>query len=303
MRPLALWRPVADFGKPANPDYLYRMILIADSGSSKTDWVALSGGAERAFQTRGLNPFFTGTEEISRAVADAISGLLHPGEVTSLWFYGAGCSDAVNCGQVQQALAAVFPAARIEVAHDLLGAARACFGREAGIACILGTGSNSCLFDGEKIADHIPALGYMLGDEGSGSHLGKTLLRAFLYRELPEPLAAEFKKTYRPDTHALLRSLYSDPSPNRQLATFAPFLTKHLNDTFIREMATACFNAFFTHHVLKYEGVRTRPVSFVGSVAFHFEPLLRETAARNGIRMADVIRKPIERLCLFHAGE
>lgn len=276
------------------------MIVVTDSGSTKADWVfAASDGTCTLFQTMGLNPFFHPADQIEQVLGQELAPLADLATVEAVYFYGAGCSDDKRVGIMTEGLLRIFPNARISVDHDLLAAARATCGHEPGIACILGTGSNSCLFDGRDIQDNITSLGYLVGDEGSGSHLGKYLIRAYFYREMPAQIAERFRQEFASDKSAVLDQIYG-ATPNVYLASLATFAHKHLDTPFIRELALRSFRTFIQRHVLKYPNSQDLPVHFIGSIAYHFGDLLLEVLQEFQLTPGVILRKPIDRLVAYH---
>ncbi len=278
------------------------MILLADSGSTKTDWLLLEEwGQTSAFQSVGFNPFY----QDQTTIAAGLRGEVLPnvnGAVSEIFFYGAGCADAKTSQPVAAALAEVFPAVRsIEVASDLLAAARALCGREAGIACILGTGANNCQYDGREIVNNIGSLGFWLGDEGSGGYLGKQLVVHYLQNELPTDLHQEFQQAH-PDLTRLtmLDHAYRQPFPNRYFAGFAQFVGKHRTHDFIRKMVADAFGIFLDKYVLKHPGAAVLPVHFTGSVAYHFGAILQEVLAKKNLRPGQTQKSPMSGLLRFY---
>lgn len=274
------------------------MTLIADSGSTKTAWAVCSGGnVETTYETAGINPFHQSNDEIVRTV-DVLPPLIR--QADRLYFYGAGCT-AEKKEVVADALRSVFADADISVESDLLGAARALLQHECGIACILGTGSNSCLYDGHRITQNVPPLGYILGDEGSGAAIGKRFVGDCLKNQTPADLKRLFLDTYATSTADIVEHVYRQPLANRYLAQFAPFLSANIGRyDYIRTLVTDCFRDFFTRNVLQYDGARDLPVAFVGSVAFHFAALLREAAQTLGLTVGKIEKSPIVGLAAFH---
>lgn len=278
------------------------MILIADSGSTKTDW-ALVGAAERPvfLQTAGMNPLLHSTEYLQEQIRLAASRLPGARQVKAVYFYGAGCWDEVQKTKIRDVLYPYFSEeAALWVEHDLLGAARAVCGRTAGIACILGTGSNSCLYDGENVVDTVPSLGYILGDEGSGADLGKHLIQAYFYRELSQGSALELRSHLPGEKATVMEAVYRQPNPNRYLASFAPFIHQHLEDPFLKAMVMERFCEFLRCHVLKYQHAGALPVHFVGSIAHYFRPSMLEALKTSRLRSGQFLRRPIEALITFH---
>lgn len=280
------------------------MVIIADCGSTKCDWLMVRGERNQQLEnTVGFSPFFHTTAEIREIVATQLRPKLdNPEKVSHIWFYGTGIHDRHRADIVGDALRAEFPDAQVDVRHDLLGAARAACGRSAGIACILGTGSNSCYYDGESIVDNVPSLGWLLGDEGSGTHLGKYLLRAVFYRELPPDLMAAFEKEYPEGKNAIKDKVY-EKGANRYLATFTRFLGVNLSHPFVKNLVSASLGEFLDRHVLKYQGARQVPVNFVGSIAHHFQPVLEECLKVRGLSLGRIVRKPIYQLAEFHVQD
>ena len=219
---------------------------------------------------------------------------------SAIYYYGAGCSSPERNKRVEDALHRAFPGSEVHVEHDLLSAARAVCGRKPGIACILGTGSNTCLYDGTKIIDNVPSLGFLLGDEGSGAYMGKLLIKAFLYRELPDELAQSLKNTYNLTKDGILDALYSSPVPSRYMATFAKFMYEKRKSPVIREMIYENFEEFFERHVVKYKGHMELPVNFVGSIAYYFSDILKQAGKKYGLHIETIIQSPSEGLIKYH---
>ncbi len=277
------------------------MILVADSGSTKADWVLLEGeDSVRMAHTRGFNPNYHSEETISRALTKELAPQMPTDAVSEIWYYGSGCWDPERKEAIARPLRRLFPNAVVHIEHDLLGAARATCGHEPGIACILGTGSNSCLYDGRREVDNVTNLGFLLGDEGSGSHLGKELLRCWFYRELPTHLVKELEAMVPGGRKEVLDHIYRNEAPAVYLASFARFLGTHQQDPYVRKLVIACFDEFLVRHVCKYEGHDRLPVHFVGSVAWHFRELLQAALVARGLKPGVIDRKPIERLVQFH---
>ena len=244
------------------------MIVIADMGSTKTDWSFTDGSTVvQNIQTRGFNPYFYSTEQISEILTADFKGYDLSG-VTELYFYGAGCSNDEKCKSVEDAIKFHFPDTIIEVQHDLLASARALCGKTPGIACILGTGSNTCMYDGTYVIANNPSLGFLLGDEGSGSHLGKELIKCYFYNELPNEMSEKLERTYNISRDMLLDDIYAHASPNSYLATFAKFLIENKDNKAIKQIILDSFDEFFKRHIHKYDSYEKIPVNFIGSIAF-----------------------------------
>jgi N-acetylglucosamine kinase-like BadF-type ATPase len=286
------------------------IILIADSGSTKTDWKLITPeGGLFGFKTIGFNPYFQTTQviykELSQHLVPDLLRLSLPGlytEKLKIFFYGAGCSTPEKCNVVTEALRKAFPEARIEVEHDLLAAARALFGKEKGIAAILGTGSNSCLYDGKGIVENVASLGFILGDEGSGAHIGKLFMQDYLNNEVPKPIAERFYDSYQLSRDLILDSVYKQAMPNRFLASFSKFISDHRDEPYISELIRSSFRQFFNKHICKYPGHKEVNMNCVGSVAHHYQDLLRAVAAEKEVNIGRIIESPIAALTHFHGN-
>lgn len=276
------------------------MVIIADCGSTKCDWLLINSGRDQTLEnTVGFSPFFHTTAEIKHIIQTQLLPKINGLEVTAVHFYGTGIHDAHRVDIVAQALRSVFPKASVEVEHDLLGAARATCGRSAGIACILGTGSNSCYFDGQEILDNVPSLGWLLGDEGSGTYLGKALLRAMFYRELPADLHKAFMEAHPEGLDAIKDKVY-EKGANAYLATFTRFLGEYAQHPFVKNLVAQCLSDFLDRQVLKYQGAQQVPVHFVGSIAYHFQDILVKCMEDRKLRPGVIVRKPIYPLADYH---
>jgi len=280
------------------------MILIADSGSTKADWkIITSNGAVQSQSTRGFNPFFQDSETIETALRKEFTGQLKKEKATEVFYYGAGCSDAYRCGIVADALKNLFPKAEIHVNHDLLASARALCGNNSGIACILGTGSNSCLYDGIKVSDNVTNMGSFVGDEGSGMHIGKELLRGYFYREMPKELIPVFEEFCPDGKRGILNNIYDSDTPNVYLASFAKFISQNKEHLYIQKLVYTCFDEFVKRHVQKYDGHTSLPIHFVGSVAYYFKDILKLVLDMKNLTLGQVIKKPIDNLVEFHKAQ
>ncbi|MEY3243489.1 MAG: hypothetical protein RIR11_4928 [Bacteroidota bacterium] len=276
------------------------MTIVADCGSTKCDWLLVHGERNHQLEnTVGFSPFFHTSEEIGAIVKEQLLPRLDASQVTHIWFYGTGVHDDHRADIVRDGLKSCFPSSKIEVEHDLLGAARSVCGHSAGIACILGTGSNSCYYDGKKIVDNVPSLGWLLGDEGSGTHLGKALLRAWFYRELPTDLNIAFNEAHPEGEHSIKDRAY-EKGANSYLATFTTFLGQHIDHPYTKSLVAASLGEFLDRHVLKYSGAQSVPVHFVGSIAYHFQEILQKCMDERKLKLGNVVRKPIYPLAEFH---
>lgn len=277
------------------------MILIADSGSTKTDWCLVDNGVlVKQIFTKGTNPFFQTEDEISAEVSENLLPYLDTAKVDAVWFYGAGCAFPEKNEIVRAAIARHLDVP-IEVGSDLLGAARGLCGRQPGIACILGTGSNSCFYDGKEIVSNVSPLGFILGDEGSGAVLGKMLVGDVLKNQLPAALKEEFLARYELTPAIILERVYKKPFPNRFLASLSPFLVEHLNVPEIHTLVLNGFKAFFDRNVKQYD-YKQYPVHLIGSLAFYYRSVLQEAAEQTGVRLGTIKQSPMEGLISYHSN-
>lgn len=279
------------------------MILIADSGSTKTDWrlVDTNTGYSLAIQTDGFNPYY----QDARQIADTLQRQLLPhvkqAVVTTVFYYGTGCTGPSVNYIIADALQAVLPGLQlVEVNSDMLGAARAAMGQQAGIVCILGTGANACCYDGTSIVRGIQSLGFWLGDEGSGGYLGKTLVRDFFQERLPAELRDAFQDHYALDRATLLENAYQKPFPNRYFASFTPFLSAHPEHPYVTNLVTDAFTLFLTTYVRRFPEADRWPVHFVGSIAHHFSDRLQQAVKQTDLTMGRIIKAPADELVDFH---
>lgn len=277
------------------------MILIADSGSTKTDWRVIGeDGKVSQARTVGVNPYHQTSEVMADIWQKELLPQVNRPDFTEVHFYGAGCITEAACKKVKDGLAAIFQDAKITVHSDLFAAARALCGHEPGIACIIGTGSNSCLYNGKEMTDNIPALGYILGDEGSAAWLGRELLNRFLKRDMPDPLHQQFEKRYHTTVAEALENVYQKPQANRYLAGFSKFAFHHLKHPYIARMVYDAFAVFFEKNVCKYHNYQQYKVHFTGSVAFYYSNLLRQVANDKGVAVQNILESPIAGLTLYH---
>lgn len=278
------------------------MLLIADSGSTKTDWrlVSEEGKTMGAVQTQGLNPYFLPEKEIALIIEESVLPLAN--NVEKVFFYGAGCGLSLKISQVKNAIESVIPARfSAEVSGDVLGAARGLLQDRPGIACILGTGANSCVYDGFEITRNVPSLGYVLADWGSGTVMGKDLLSLLLQENLPGKIMEDFKESYQFDRRKILDNIYNKPMPNCFLASFAPFLLQHAEDTSCRDLILHNFRNFLSYYVLGYGlNKENLKISIVGSIAYHFRKFLSEVAMDMGIIIEKIVQNPMEGLIQYH---
>ncbi len=277
------------------------MILIADAGATKIQWVVVhEGKSSDPIETVGFNPYFMNPDILKNAVEKDLVPYINPEYIKNIFYYGAGCSTVQKCGVVEDVLKEIFVQADFEIHHDLLGAARALFGDQEGIACILGTGSNSCLYDGRDIKENVTSLGYLFGDEGSGAYLGKLWLTEYLRGRAPQHLKAAFDARFGYSLENILDSVYSKPHPNRFLANFSRFIGEHRDDAFMKELIRRNFRDFFSEQVTKYSGYHNKSLGVVGSVGYHFREIFESVAAEYGMSVGKCIQSPIDGLAGFH---
>ncbi len=296
------------------------MILIADSGSTKAHWCLMAAnGHTSEYYTDGVNPIFQTVEQMKAVLLDQLlpqmAKQLWAGTITRVFFYGAGCTPEKS-PLAKQAIEAVFHKAEAEVASDMLGAARGLLGTARGVACILGTGSNSCLYDGERIVWNVPALGFILGDEGSGAVLGRRLISDLLKNQLGEDLKQKFLSQYHLTQADIIEHVYRLPMPNRWLAQFAPFCSENIEDKRIYNLVYNHLSSFIVRNVRQYYAAEQTahigndpyecvdlaalPVGFVGSIAYYFRPVLEQVLHDNGLPAAAILKDPISGLITFH---
>ena len=277
------------------------MMLIADSGSTKTDWcVILDNTPIKRIGTKGLNPFFQSEEEIQQELTHSLRPQLPEGTIDSVYFYGAGCTPE-KAPTLRRAIADSLPiVGNIKAYSDMLAAARGLCGREAGITCILGTGSNSCFYDGKEIVNHISPLGFILGDEGSGAVLGKLLVGDILKNQLSPAIKEAFLKQFDLTVPEIIDRVYRQPFPNRFLASLSPFIAQHLEEPGIRQLVLGSFIAFLRRNVMQYDYTQY-PAHFIGSVAHCYKEILQEAAQETGIRIGKILQSPMEGLIQYHS--
>jgi len=279
------------------------LLLVADSGSTKTDWIlAGATGQKLHLSTIGYNPYFISSEEIHKSIAKDLLPKIGSATVEQIFFYGAGCSVPEKKNTVAEALKRSFPKASISVDHDLLGASRALLGNTRGFAAILGTGSNTCIYNGKEIELLIDSLGYLLGDEGSGCYIGKQLVRDFMRSALPADLQSQFFSTYKLSSADIFDSMYNKPLPNRFLAGFCRFANENKDHTYIRHIIDKSFSDFFTNLVSKYPGYKDLSFNCVGSVGYQFSDQLSLVAERFGMKTGKLIPAPIQDLVSYHTA-
>ena len=275
--------------------------LIADSGATKAEWVLLQNGKKKTLFTQGISPYFLSTEQIADLLRVELVKKLKGAAITHLFYYGTGCANPDNAQNVKKALKAVFPSAKIDVQTDLMAAARAVCGSKKGVACIMGTGSNSCYYNGKKIVKNSPGLGYVLGDEGSGAYLGKKVIQYYLYNTFDEELRARFDAKFVTTPVEILDAVCKKPLPNRYLATFTMFLAENRGHYMIENIIEDGLNDFFFQHLCKYGEIWKLPVSFVGSVAHGFKDVIADLCHSYEFELGTILKNPMQGLIQFHS--
>ncbi|MBM3177960.1 MAG: N-acetylglucosamine kinase [Bacteroidetes bacterium] len=279
------------------------MIIIADSGGSKIDWrlMAKSGSLQPA-HSAGFNPYYQPIEDLEKSIASAVVPLAKE-EVKKIFFYGAGVSSEKNQEVIRNTFAKFFPSAVTFVGWDLLAAGRALCGKEPGIACIMGTGSNSCLYDGNDIAGNVANLGWILADEGSGANIGRKFLVEYLREKQPAAVASKFRERYPLTREQFLEKVYQGERPSAFLASFTRFIHDNLNEEYCMQLMVRCFNEFYEEVVMRYENYDRYKAHFVGSIAFHFSDILRRAGADKGITVGNIMEGPIDGLTRYHESD
>ncbi|MCY0970927.1 BadF/BadG/BcrA/BcrD ATPase family protein [Chryseobacterium wangxinyae] len=278
------------------------MIAIVDSGSTKTDWVILDE-FKNVFlkaETIGFNPNFISRELIVPEIEKNTSLASVKNSITKIYFYGSGCGVKQNCDIIEQEVGKVFFNAKITVREDLAAAAFAAYSGKPAIVCIMGTGSNSCYFDGENLKIKLPSLGILIGDEGSGSAIGKQLVRRFFMQKLPQDLHDEFENTYHLTIEEALKNMYHNPRPNAFLADFNKFVVERKDHPYFVQMVSEEMKNFFEYQVLPYEESKESEINFIGSIAYYYENILRSVASELHLNVGHVVQKPIESLVNYH---
>lgn len=276
-------------------------IIIADSGSTKTEWILIEDKQVIAsISTVGMNPYFINENEIIALFEKEIIHRININECNNLFFYGAGCGSEQGKSIIQNALSKLLKKTTVHIETDLLGAARSVCNAKEGIAAILGTGSNSCYFDGKVIVENTPSLGFILGDEGSGAHLGKTLITAILSQQAPSEINNLFYEKIKLSKQEILKSIYKKPFPNRFLASFSTFIFQNRTHPFIETLINSCFEMFFEKYICRYSNTNNNEIGFIGSIAFYFKEYLETIANAKNLRITTIQKSPIEGLIKFH---
>tara|TARA_B110000046_G_C12994762_1_gene399562 strand:+ start:1063 stop:1914 length:852 start_codon:yes stop_codon:yes gene_type:complete len=278
------------------------MILIADGGSTKADWIAINDERNEEFRVRtlGLNPAIVSEKELRNRIVNMFQLMNVKNDVEEIHFYGAGCGTPKPIEILKTILESIFVNAKVFIAEDMLAAVYAASGKEPAIICILGTGSNSCYFDGENLHTKSASLGYILMDEASGNYFGKLLLREYYYNKMPKAIAEKFENEFNLEADHIKENLYRKSNPNMYLATFAKFMFEFKDEKYIKRIIKRGFQEFFKYRILPFEKDAQTPLYFIGSIAFYFREILEKIAKKNNLKVTDVIQRPIDRLLEYH---
>lgn len=275
--------------------------LIADSGATKCEWRIVNDASQQTIYTSGISPYFLNEAQIVELLKKDLLPELGDTSVNEVYFYGTGLGNPKNVEVMISTLQMLFPRAKVEANTDLLAAARALCGDQEGVACILGTGCNSCYYDGTAVAKNIASLGYILGDEGSGAHLGKKVIQYYLYNTFDEDLQSRFNTTFTTSYMEILENVYKKPFPNRYLAGFTTFLSENRGHYMVENILEDGLNDFFFNHLNKYSESWTMPINFVGGVAFAFKDVLQELCNSYQLELGTILKAPMEGLVNYHA--
>ncbi|WEK18835.1 MAG: N-acetylglucosamine kinase [Candidatus Pedobacter colombiensis] len=270
------------------------MILVADSGSTKTDWMGYSPNEQISFSTQGINPYFLNAHDIFKLFSKKKEIAQYASQVKEIYFFGAGCSSPDKVEIISNGISSFFTNAYVSVEHDLMGSAYATCGDKPGLSCILGTGSNISYFDGKNLHFGKHGLGYVLGDEGSGTWFGRKLITSYLYNQMPADLSFEFRQEFPIDKETVITNVYQKPSPNTYLASFSRFMVNHRMHPFIVNILREGFQEFIDTNIKDYSDYKRIETHFVGSIAFYYQDILREVCLKNQVKVGQILQKPIE---------
>ena len=278
------------------------MKLIIDCGSTKADWVIINDkNIVVSFQTEGFNPNYTDKKYISSIILNETRYNPYIQEITDIFFYGSGCGKEENCTIVKDILTSVFSDAEVNVTHDMLAACHAILGNKEGIACILGTGANSCFYDGKEITEKSISLGYILGDEGSANHIGKKITHDFFYKLMPEDLLKKFEKDYNINTSDFIENIYHKNQVSKYLAEFSKFAYANIEHDYIKNLCSECFDEVIEYFILKFKPTANAEIGFVGSIAYYFQDILSQRLKDKGLKINKIVKNPIEGLIDYHS--
>jgi N-acetylglucosamine kinase-like BadF-type ATPase len=275
--------------------------LIADSGATKCEWCLLDNGKKKKIISTGISPYFLNAAQIEQLLIKQLVPKLKEAIINEVHFYGTGLSNQNNVLILKSVLKKIFKKAKISIETDLTAAARALCGKEKGMACILGTGSNSCFYNGRKMIKNSPGIGFILGDEGSGSYLGKKVIQYYLYQTFDEELMSSFEKRFLTSPMEILENVYKKPMANRYLASFAIFLAENRGHYMIENIIEDGLNDFFFTHIYKYKESWTHPINFIGSIAYGFKDVLQELCNTYELELGKVMKAPMKGLIEYHS--
>ncbi|WP_316811245.1 N-acetylglucosamine kinase [Pedobacter heparinus] len=270
------------------------MILVADSGSTKTDWMGYSPNEQINFNTQGINPYFLNAHDIFKLFSKKKEIAAYASQVKEVYFFGAGCSSPDKVEVISNGISSFFTNAYVSVEHDLMGSAYATCGDKKGLTCILGTGSNISYYDGKTLHLGAHGLGYVLGDEGSGTWFGRKLITTYLYHQMPAELAFEFAQEFQVDKETVITNVYQKPAPNTYLASFSRFMVNHKDHPFIVNLLREGFQEFVNTNIKDYSNYKSLDCHFVGSIAFIYQDILKEVCLNNQVKLGQILQKPIE---------
>ena len=274
--------------------------IIADSGATKCQWTLVLGNQKKTITTIGISPYFLTTDQIVETIAKGFNKKVDTDIINAVYFYGTGLSNPLNVASIKKALKKVFPKADLDIQTDLVAVARATCQHSKGVACILGTGSNTGYFNGKKIVKNSPGLGYVLGDEGRGAYLGKKVLQYYLYKTFDEELMHAFESKYPINKDQILDAIYKQPLPNRYMASFSEFLSEHRGHYMIENIIEDGINDFFFAHLNKLNESWLYPIHFAGSVAYIFRDVIKQLATAYELEIGTIVKSPMEGLIAFH---
>lgn len=277
--------------------------IIADSGATKCQWTLVIGKQKKTITTIGISPYFLSTSQIIETIQKGFQKKIDPTSIDAVYFYGTGLSNPLNVASIKKALKSVFSKAKLDIQTDLVAVGRATCQHHKGVACILGTGSNTGYYNGKKIVKNSPGLGYVLGDEGSGAYLGKKVLQYYLYQTFDEELMHSFESKYQVNKDQILDSIYKQPLPNRYMASFAEFLSAHRGHYLIENIIEDGINDFFFAHLNKLNESWLYPIHFAGSVAYVFRDVIQQLATAYELEIGKIIKSPMEGLLVYHQQE
>ncbi len=275
--------------------------LIADSGSTKTEWCLLTKTENIIINTQGMSPYFINEVQMETIITRDVLPHLKKINIEEIFYYGTGCANVANVKMIKKVLQKIFTKAIIKIETDIDGAAKALCGNDKGIACILGTGSSSCYYNGKRIVKNNPGIGYILGDEGSGAYLGKKVIQYYLYNTFDEDLRARFDAKFVTNTNEILNAVYKQPLANRYLASFAIFLAENRGHYMIENIIEDGLNDFFYKHICKFSESWKLPIHFTGGISFGFKDVLAEMCHSYQLQLGNVLKNPMEGLIKYHS--